>query len=473
MAGASESPPVAPSWSAWLVESLQRPISDTDRTRAARHLMDWLACAHLGRVSEVGQAMARWADRQPAGPIWVCGHAGLQAGDAARFNGSLGSVHELDDVHREAVVHPGDTVIPAALAVAQREGSRADELLDALVVGYEAGIRLGLLAGTAHYAHWYSTATTGVFASAMACARLLRLAPPTWQHALALAGMQASGVWQCRVEPGLAKQAATGHAAQAGLAAADLAAAGVTGPLAILEGEHGWLRASGRLPEAETARQHLQAVPGAEWALHTVSFKPWPACRHVHPAIGCALRARANGVQPEQVRRLELATYGVALSFADQPAPATPHEARFSLQHALAWALREGDFWLDASRPAALADPACQALRDRVRVRCGPAQEARYPQRFSAHLTVHLEDGTIREFEEDSAWGDPEHPMPPASLRDKADRMLADAGMPEDRAAALVTQCLQLPEQVSLLPWWSCLQASGPLGAQDQNASIA
>jgi hypothetical protein len=45
----------------------------------------------------------------------------LQAAEAARWNGSLGSCHEMDDVHREAVVHAGDTVIPAALAMAQRE----------------------------------------------------------------------------------------------------------------------------------------------------------------------------------------------------------------------------------------------------------------------------------------------------------------------------------------------------------------
>jgi len=462
----------ASSWSTWLVDSLQRPITEADRARAAWHLMDWLACAHLGRTSEAGQTLARWATCQPAGPIWACGTAGLQAGDAARLNGSLGSVHELDDVHRDAVVHPGDTVIPAALAVAQREGRGADELLDALVVGYEAGIRLGLLAGTAHYQHWYSTATTGVFASAMACSRLLRLSPPRWLHAMALAGMQAGGVWQCRMEPGLAKQVATGHSAQAGLAAADLAAAGVTGPLAILEGAHGWLRATGSLPPADAAQRYLQAVPATPWRIHEVSFKPWPACRHVHPAIGCALQARAAGIQPAQVLRLELATYAVALSFADQPAPATSHEARFSLQHALAWALCHADFWLDASEPAALSDPVCAAMRTRVQVDCGATQQARYPQRFSARLVVHLQGGTTQVFEEDSAWGDPEHPMPPASLQDKARRMFASAGLPSDPAQALVTACLALPGQASLAHWWSCLRALGLVAGQAQNTSI-
>lgn len=458
MAGECDEPQPAPSWSGWLVQSLRRPIADSDRARAAWHLVDWLACAHLGRVSDTGQALARWAARQASGPAWACGHSGLHPAEAARFNGSLGSIHELDDVHREAVVHPGDTVIPAALAIAQREACTAGDLLDAIVVGYEAGIRLGLLTGTAHYLHWYSTATAGVFASAMACARLLRLSPGATQHALALAGMQAGGVWQCRLEPGVAKQVATGHSAQAGLAAADLAAAGATGPLAILEGEHGWLRATGVTPDPDAARHHLQAAAGAPWCLHAVSFKPWPACRHVHPAIACALQAHALGLPPQAVERLELQTYAVALSFADQPLPATPHEARFSLQHAVAWALCHGDFWLDASAPTAWQDPVCAALRQRVRVSCGPLQEARYPGRFSARLSVHLRDGTVHAFDEDSALGDPEQPMTPAQLRAKAHRMLVDAGWPDADAQALMAQALDLPAQGDLQAWWRRLQ---------------
>ncbi len=455
-------PQPTPSWSGWLVQSLQRPVTEADRARAAHHLVDWLACAYLGRASETGQVMAQWAARQAPGPAWACGHTGLHPAESARFNGSLGSLHELDDVHREAVVHPGDTVIPAALAIAQREACSARDLLDAIVVGYEAGIRLGLLAGTAHYQHWYSTATTGAFASAVACARLLRLPTEALQQALALAGMQASGVWQCRLEPGVAKQVATGHAAQAGLVAADLAAAGATGPRAILEGEHGWLRATGVTPDPQAAQRHLQAAPDASWLLQTVSFKPWPACRHVHPAIACALQAHAKGLQPQAVRRIELATYGVAIAFADQPSPATPHEARFSLQHAVAWALCHGDFWLNASAPPAWQEPACAALRQRVEVSCGPLQEARYPGRFSARLAVHLEDGTVQVFEEDSALGDPEQPMTPGQLHAKAHRMLVDAGLPRTDAQGLIEQGLNLPAQEGLQDWWRRLQALAP-----------
>jgi hypothetical protein len=149
-----------------------------------------------------------------------------------------------------------------------------------------------------------------------------------WPHALALAGMQAAGVGQCRMELGPAKQVAAGHAAQAGLAAAQLAAAGVTGPLSILEGAHGWLQAIGSVCDEASVRQHLIAPAEEPWRMHEVSVKPWPACRHVHPTIACALQA-----------------------------------------HALAWALCHGDFTLAASGAShGREDAACAGLRARDRV---------------------------------------------------------------------------------------------------------
>ena len=430
-----------------------------DRRRAALHLLDWLACAHAGQACEEAAPLRRWAALRPAGPIWACGPHSLQAEDAIRFNGSLGSLLEMDDVHREAVVHPGDTVVPAALALAQREGRGAQDLLDALVIGYEAGIRLGLLAGQAHYRHWYSTATTGAFASAMACAHLLRLPAEAWPHALALAGMQAAGVWQCRLEPGLGKQVAAGHAAQAGLAAAELAAAGVAGPLRILEGEHGWLSATGCPVDEAAARQHLVAGD-APWRLHEVSFKPWPACRHVHPTIACALQAHAQGVQPQAVRRAEVQTYDIALRFADCPHPQTAHEARFSLQHALAWTLLRGSFTLQASHPTVgLADAQCAALRERVTLSVEPSHDRDYPTRYGASLRLELHDGLVLSLRQDHAPGDPELPLSSEAICSKARGLLQDAGWERAQAQTLVDQTLALPVGGDLNAWRAHLTA--------------
>jgi 2-methylcitrate dehydratase PrpD len=456
-------------WSEWLVAALRRPIGLHDRQRAALQLIDWMACAHLGQTTELGDVLRRWAAKQAPGPIWACGHSGLQAAEAARWNGSLGSSHEMDDVHREAVVHAGDTVIPAALAMAQRENASAEALLNAVVVGYETGIVLGLLSGPSHYAQWYSTATTGVFASAMACARLLGLDATRTQHALALAGMQAAGVWQCRLEPGLAKQMATGHSAQAGLVAADLAAAGMTGPLSILEGPLGWLKATGGNLDAARAQSLLLTPPDRAWRLHEVSFKPWPACRHVHPAIECALKLHAQGIDPEQIEHMQLDTYAVALSFADQPCPQTPLQGKFSLQHGVAWALCHGDFGLEATAPEALADPICTALRDRMSLVCGPAQEQAYPKSFGAHLQLQMANGTQHSSEVVNVLGDPENPLSPDQVKAKATQLLQASSWGWAQTKQLIGLVQALPQAEALGPLWDSLQA----GRQPQKVSSA
>lgn len=456
-------------WTAWLVDALHRPVSGPDRQRAALHLIDWMGCAHLGQTTALGAVLQQWANKQSPGPIWVCGHSGLMAAEAARWNGSLGSCHEMDDVHREAVVHPGDTVIPAALAMAQRENANAEALLDAVVVGYETGILLGLLSGPTHYAQWYSTATTGVFASAMACARLLKLDATQTQHALALAGMQSAGVWQCRLEPGLAKQMAAGHSAQAGLVAADLAAAGMTGPSSILEGPLGWLKATGGNLEAARAQALLQTPPERAWRVHEVSFKPWPACRHVHPAIECALQLHAQGVHPDLIESIRLETYGVALSFADQPHPQTALQGMFSLQHGVAWALRHGGFGLEATGPAGLADPFCASLRERVTLVCGQAQEQAYPQSFGARLHLEMDNGSHQSSEVVNVLGDPENPLSPGQLIAKATQLLQASGWATAQAEQLIGLVGALPQAKDLGPMWQSLQA----GRQSQNVSSA
>jgi 2-methylcitrate dehydratase PrpD len=303
----------------------------------------------------------------------------------------------------------------------------------------------------------------------MACARLLKLDASQTQHALALAGMQAAGVWQCRLEPGLAKQMATGHSAQAGLVAADLAAAGMAGPLSILEGPLGWLKATGGNLDAARAHALLQTPPERAWRVHEVSFKPWPACRHVHPAIECALKLHAQGIDPEQIKHMRLDTYAVALAFADQPCPQTPLQGKFSLQHGVAWVLHHGDFGLEATAPEALVDPLCSALRERITLACGPAQDQAYPQSFGAQLQLQMANGTQHNSEVVNVLGDPENPLSPDQVMAKAAQLLQASGWDMAQVELLIGLVGALPQAQALGPLWDSLQA----GRQSQKVSSA
>jgi len=394
-----------------------RPVGEAERARAALHLLDWLGCAAVGAAEEAGRVLAAYGLAAAPGPATCFGAGRRDAPAAALVNGGLGNLLELDDIHRTSIVHPGDVVIPAVLAAAEREGAPEEAVADAIVAGYEAAIRVGIAAGPQHYEYWYNSATCGVFGAAAGVARLCGAGRRQLAQALALAGMQAAGLWQCRLEPNFGKQLATGRAAQSGMLAADLALRGFTGPLSIFEGPLGFFAAMA--DGADPAR----LLPGGEdagWLIHDVSFKPWPACRHAHPVIEAALLARAALGADEAIGTVEIETYRQAVAFCDDPDPDTPHRGRFSLQHcfAVAWLHGAPDF--EDFSPAALSDPRMAALRTRVTVKEARDLSAAFPEAYGARVTVSGPGFGSRTFDIATAKGDPENPMTLPELGEKA-----------------------------------------------------
>ncbi|WP_209318298.1 MmgE/PrpD family protein [Falsiroseomonas selenitidurans] len=430
-----------PSLTQSLVSLLQRPIGTADRARAALHLLDWIGCAVAGAASETGAVFRAHAARQQPGGARVVLGGTARARDAAFANGAFGNVLEMDDVHREAILHPGPVIIPAALALAAERGADGTALLDAILRGYEAEIRIGRAMGPAHYRQFHPTASCGPFGAAAAAGSLLDLVPEAMAWALGNAGTQAGGVWQCRAEPVMTKQLHTARAAVMGLEAAELAALGLTGPLRILEGEVGVF--AGLAPDARPHR--VLAEPDAPWLVHATSFKPWPACRHCHAAIDAALDI-APRLAGRAIAQVEVLAYADAVAFCDRAQPESVIQSKFSLQHAVAVALRHGPPPLEAFTPEWFTRPDLAALRRRVAVRRDEGFSAAYPLRYGSAVVVQLADGARLEARVPDALGDPENPLPPEAIADKARRLMASAGLPADRIAALVAAVLALPE---------------------------
>lgn len=423
-----------------LADILSRPIDPDTRRRATLHVLDWLGCALLGSRSDAGQAMADWARVQVRGPCLTIGAGRRDPATAAFVNGGLGNVFEMDDLHRTAIVHPGDVVIPAALAAAERMDAPGTGLLDAIIRGYEAAIRIGLAAGPGHYRHWYKTATCGGFGAAAAVASLHGLDRDGIVDALGHAGGYTGGLWQCRAEPSDGKQYNTARAAQSGLLAADVARCGLTGPAEILEGAHGLFVATCPDPDIEAMR----AAPTEPWKIHETSFKPWPACRHAHPVIEAAL-ALAVDTPAEDVVAVAIETYGEAIEFCDAPEPITPHQARFSLQHCVATAWLRGEPQLADFEMDALADSEIEALRRRVAIAENVSLSADFPENYGAIMRVERRDGSENAITVETAKGDPENPMTAAEIEDKARTLMAESGLGEDAAERLVVAVFALP----------------------------
>lgn len=440
-----------------LTAILARPIDDATRTRACAHLADWLACAALGAATPPGRAIIEYGQTLAAGPSFAVGCGARQTDSAAFVNGGLGNIMEIDDLHRTSIVHPGDVVIPAALALAEREKVDGPALLDAMVRGYEAAIRIGSAAGTSHYANWYNTATCGVFGATAAASSILALDARKTVDALGQAGMQAAGLWQCRHEPTFGKHLAAARGAQAGVIGADLAAIGYPGPSEILEGPQGFFTATA--PGADPSR----VVAGADdpWRIFEVSFKPWPSCRHTHPAVEAAL-ALVDALDGRDVASVTVTTYAQAIAFCDKPDAATPDDARFSLQHCVALALARGRLALEDFEPSELVAPDVVALRSRVAVEEDPEMSAAFPERYATSVAIRFADGGTAEREIATAKGDPENPMTDAERREKFDTVMAAVGLDRSTIDGLWTEAHGLPSRDRLDPFTAALTAALP-----------
>lgn len=407
-----------------LAARLGMPVDDAGRRRAAVLVIDWLGCVLGALRSPLAARLAGVVRGQGPGTATAIA-VGPCAPDAALLmNAALGNVLEMDDVHRTAILHPGPVVIPVALAAAESTGASAAGFLDAVVRGYEATIRVGRALGSGHYRYWHPTSTAGAFGAAAAAASVLGLDVDATADALGTAGSRTGGLWRMRHEPVPTKSIHNAEAARSGWLAAQLAAAGLRGPRRILEGEQGLFAATA--PDADAA---AVVANEADWLIHQTSLKPWPACRHAHPAIDAMLEAIGPGGVPDpaQVERIEVATYAEALRFCDRPHPATESEARFSLQHALAAIACLGRPALPHYLPEAIGQAPLREMRERVAVREDGACSSRFPAHYGAMVEVVLADGRRLQAARVDAWGDPEDPMDAPAVDAKA-LALADWG---------------------------------------------
>lgn len=428
-----------------MVALLRRPISDADRRRATRHLVDWIGCAAIGRTTEPGRMIEAEATPGNLGSAQLFGDRSADPATAAFVLGGFGSILEMDDVHRAALLHPGPVVIAAALA-ASTEATTATDFLDAVIRGYEAMIRLGRAVGAGHYAFFHNTSTCGGFGAAAAAASLLGLDDAAYVAALGNAGSLSGGLWQCRNEAVMTKTLHCAEATRRGLSAARLAARGFTGPRFILEGPQGFFAAlcPGASPDA------VLSEPEGDWLIWETSFKPWPACRHAHAAIDAALGLR-EAIAGRPIAAIEIDTYADAKLFCDRVRPLTVLQAKFSLQHAVAVTLQDGPPPLDAFDLLALGRPELAALREISTVTATDAFTLPYPRHFGSAVTVTLADGETLTNRVADAWGDSENPVSDDALFAKAGNLMQAAGLSGPTADALIQAALGLAEGGTLV----------------------
>lgn len=426
MSATSDSEPVSRRLADTLSATRFADLPDDVVAEARRAVLDWLGSALAGAL-ERPACMARdvVAGLGASEEATVFGGGRASAAGAALANGVASHVLELDDVHKGSTLHPAAPVIPAALAMAEREHASGEGFLLAVVVGYEAALRVGEAVNPSHYAFWHPTGTAATFGAAVAAASILGLDATHTLHALGSAGTQAAGLWEFNADGAMSKPLHAGKAAFNGVLSAELALVGFTGASRILEGKRGFFRATSTGHDGTRITDGL----GTHWKILENCYKLHSCCGHTHSAIDVALDLRkALNIAAERdtsrIASIRIGCYGPGYEIVKEPNPRTTAQAQFSIAYCVAAALAHGRVGLeqfapelfDAGGPRAAS---VRALLSRTTVVVEDDLTNMYPAAWPARVTVTLDDAIPHRGEAKFPRGNPENPVSTRALEEK------------------------------------------------------
>jgi len=364
-------------------------------------ILDSLGCALFGAHLEWSRILVRTLadlDSSKTNGVWGT-DVRLSAPHAALANGTLVQSFELDDVHRQGVLHVGAVTLPPLFAVAElRPGMTGCDFLTAAVAGYEIGPRVGKCMGQEHIVQgWHSGATVGVFSAAAGAAAALKLPPEKTVHALGIAGTQASGLMAAQYGA-MVKRMHAGRAAQSGLYGALLAERGFTGIADVFESPYGGFCTTFSRSDDRFDRSELTAGLGERFETLNISIKLYSCVGSNHTTLDAIRNMQARRpFGPNDVARIEVGGSKATVEHVGWPyRPEGMTAAQLNLPFCVATLLLEGDCFVDQFTDAVIADPKRMALAEKVMVREDPAITARgSAHRHAVNVTVRLKDGTV------------------------------------------------------------------------------
>jgi 2-methylcitrate dehydratase PrpD len=346
--------------------------------------------------------------------------------DAAWINGTAAHALDYDDVALRG--HPSTAIVPALLAEGEALDSPGESLALAYVAGYEVWADLvDRERGKHHDKGWHPTGIFGPLAAAAACARLRGLDAPQSAHALGIAASRASGIMANFGS--MTKPFHAGCAAHAGIAAARLAALGMTSSADALEHPQGFLNAVSPAGDYDARPR----APDAPWQIvrQGLSIKKYPICFAAHRVVDATLDlAREHRIDPAGVGRATVSLSVLASKLLRNALPQNALEAKFSIQFAVAAALLAGNVGLRELRDEYVASEPVQRLMKRVGIVTNENYDTETPvQSVYDEVEIELVSGVRwRSAQVRRPRGHPSNPLRAGELWTKFSDCLAAGG---------------------------------------------
>jgi 2-methylcitrate dehydratase PrpD len=410
---------------------------------AKHRILDTLAAMVSGSHLQAGEMAIRFARAQggTAEATVLTTDIRTSAVNAALANGMFAHADETDDFEPVTKAHPGSHVVPAALAMAEREGRSGAELLAAVTLGYDVCCRFLLALGPdlVRGSHRSAEGTSSTMGAAAAAASLAGLDEKGMRYALSYAAQQVSGIWSWVRDAGHVEKAFdfSGMGARNGVTAAIMAQMGFTGVWDVLDGEHNALIALSTEPRPE----EMVAGLGSRFFVTETAIKPFSVGYPIQAPLDAFLALlREHKLSVDKVERIvvRLPEDGARI-VNDRSMPDV------NCQHIIALALVEGAVSFEDSHSyERMADPKVLAAKERVQLIADPGlMDPAAPR--SGRVEVTLRNGqTISHFTRHPP-GTKENPLNTERVNEKA-RSLMTPVLGAERTAEVIRRINALEE---------------------------
>jgi len=432
----SEISPVMRALSAYLAGALDRDLPPEVAEKGKFHLLDTIAAMVSGSRLPPGEATIAYIRTLGGVEESVVVGSGIvtSAVNAALANGMLSHADETDDSHKTSRSHLGCGVVPAALAMAEREAASGTDLLRAVVLGYDIGARTTLALGVdGFYDAGHSTHTFApLFGAGAAAGALARLNQDQMRWMLSYTAQQASGVncWQRDLDHVEKAFDFGGMASRNGVTSATMVQAGFTGVDDVFSGPRNFFFAF-NAARPETMIDGL----GERYEVVQTNIKKWSVGSPIQAPLDCveAILAKRK-IDAGEVDRVAL-----HLSDREHSVVDNRHMPDICIQHMVAIMLIDGTVTFASSHDdGRMDDPAVRALRQRIDLIGEPNRERR-----TTLVEIALRDGTVLTETQDAVRGTPDNPMTREEVETKAHDLMAPI-LGEARSRELVTRIREL-----------------------------
>lgn len=401
--------------------------------RAKRSLLDYLAVTCAGATFQRDKLEKYYEFAQPEeGRFRAIGTGkNLVLKEAVFLNGLNGHALDFDDGTNSGIIHLGSPIFSLLLPLAQRYGKTVDEVLRAAVVGYETSYTMAVSIQPGHKTMGYhATGTCGTLGATVAASYLLDFSEEERFQAFAAACVAASGMLKVLDDGSELKPYNVAKTALLSLTALQMAKAGFRGHEDPLGGR-GFLKMM-------TGREDVELKPvllNGTYAIMKSYTKPYASCRYTHPAVEAAIHLREK-VKPEDVERIEIHTYDLAVSGHDHSEIPGSYSAKMSIPYATAAGLIYGKAGLQEFSEEAVKDPICLDLTSKVHVTPDDELSAVFPDIQAAVVTIRTHDQAYTD-RVDFPKGEPENPLTDEEFRMRYDGLMEYAGVKQDTSSAV------------------------------------